>query len=148
VAQITAQIQKPGEGDHQAALRTLALLDACAWAIQTRTEQEQEEQERLAVPEHLTFNEALKWMTGQKRPARAKKMFQEDLAQVAHLCPKDIENFFDRYADRDQVPMPKNDRQREMIRSALASGRYGGFTRQDLIINKMFIDFAQGLKLL
>jgi hypothetical protein len=84
-----------------------------------------QERERKAVPEHLPFNEGLKWITNQKKPERARKMFARALA--FYLSAADIEEFFAKHADKGPVRVPKDDEEREGIRLALAMGQYGGF---------------------
>jgi len=139
LAGLTTRMRKPDECNHNASVRALNLLETCSELIEGGlTERAREEQERRTVPEHLTFNEGLKWITGQSRPERARKVYANAMSFIG-LSEEDAKDFFARHADRDTVPTPRDDAERGDFRLACADGQFGGFTRHDLLLYRRFI---------
>jgi hypothetical protein len=143
LAHLVGQIRKPDEDNFSATGRALVLLEDCDWRIEQSLANRATEEEHGTVPEHLTFNEGLKWLTGQSRPERAKTIFARALSTASGLPAEDIKGCFARHADKKQVPTPRNDGEREAFRQAASMGWYGGFTRADLLLYRTLRALAQ-----
>ena len=126
VAQISALIAKPDEDPTAAARRALALIDASRAAIAQKAHNDALQS---TVPEFLSFNAGLRYLTGQKRADRARARMLRLLRGRLHYDEGLIQQFLDRHEDK---PRPR-DMSERAVELGRRDGFLGGFRRCDLI---------------
>ncbi len=133
VAQITALIAKPDEDPTAAARRALALIDASRAAIAEKAvataQKAHNDALQAKVPEFLSFNAGLRYLTGQKRADRARAALKRMLIKRLYYDEELIQQFFDRHEDK---PRPR-DMSERAVELGRRDGFLGGFRRCDLI---------------
>ena len=125
VAQIAATLQKPDEPEAVSVERALKLLDATAEALGARAKARDQQR---TVPEWLSFNDGLKWLTKQRRVDRARKEMHRLLAE-RDFGEEWIQEIFNRHADK----VAPRDMPKDLVKSGKAFGYLGGFLRHELI---------------
>jgi hypothetical protein len=133
VAEITALIAKPDEEPAAAARRALALIDASRAAIAQKAvaiaQKAHNDALQAKVPEFLSFNAGLRYLTGQKRADRARAALKRMLIERLYYDKELIQQFFDRHEDKARpTDLPKH-----IINMGRRDGFLGGFRRCDLI---------------